>query len=261
MKTLSANKIWFLNGVVVGALLFLAGLWGFLSMMEWATAATYNVYFNNVEQGANSTAAPTLHISDSKPVGAQPTSVSETRDPAAEPSAAEPNKASEPKASESQLPVGASTAARIEALSESSNRWFRLSFLGTSNLSGSDPRDDQGGKKAGAMLMGSIFPLRDFGINAFAGVAPAGKGYYGGELEFDPLHLGLFGLDHLIDAGFVVGASSMGQREGFDIVHSGVRMAVNFGPHYSIVGGLRTHLNQGEGDRDWLADAGVSIRF
>jgi hypothetical protein len=259
MKTMNKNTIWFLNGMLAGGAVFLIGLWGLLAMMEWATAATYNVFFNNVEQGPNSTASPTLHITGSKPE-AQPASVSQPETPTVEAPqnpVIESPKVEAPKTSVTPAPIS-ETRATVADVSDVGPKYFRAAFVATSFFS---PGESAANRPIGAAIRASFFPLRDFGISAFAGAVSGRPAYFGGELEFEPIHLGLFGVDRFVEVGTVVGASSIDSRQGWDRVHGGVQTALNFGSRYSLTAGLRTHLSNQNLPRDWMADAGVSLRF
>jgi hypothetical protein len=134
----------------------------FLSFVEGAEAATYNFYFNNTEQGPNSTAAPNVTIQDGKMVKPGGTGASQEPLPA--------------------VPAnGTSVAAPPSVEEDASEARWKLS-LGTIHTTYVDKVDPSGGSYSYSRPIGSItyYVTRELGISLLLGHL------LGSELEVNP---------------------------------------------------------------------------
>ena len=253
-KKVCINTVWLLNGVVVGMISAVIGLWIFEG---WVSAATYNVFFNNVEQGANSTASPTVNISGGKkPVEEAQAPAVETPATPASPVVSVP--------ANPQANAGVSTA-KLETPHAEESHSFKRGRLGilahNISLEGS-PQFNRDSNYGGTAAV-TFFPLANFGLTAFGGAGTSLGAYGGAELEFIPLKLSIFDWNAL-EAGLVVGASTIGrglEDPVWGTMHAGVTAGLNFGEHFGITAGLRTNLTARNQFHYWLADAGLTVRF
>ena len=220
--------------VYIGVCLALAASWSV------ALGATFNVNFNNTEQGNNSTATPMVRVEDGRTVsnGANASSTGQNgahgESPLAEPSA-------NPLTSALSTPPSPAQSVAEEKASKSADetgyggRHVRFG-VGANYL-----RKPGGAIERGAGPIVSIaFPWnRYFGVGFFIGVAgSSGFGLnneskvfpIGGEIEITPLHISLFKSEDLISVGVNLGVNKMTDAHG-DLpvpMHAGARLEVNF---------------------------------
>ena len=230
---------------------------GFASFLfgRFIPAASFNYYFNNVEQGANSKASPVLNVG-SKGI---PTKAAD----AAPENAAESPSSESQEYVESSLPSD-STPAKNETSGEidlsGKESWVRLGIL-THSLGPDVSPFGENNRVGGTVTLG-FFPLRDFGINAMAAVGSLEHFFYGAEFEAVPLRVSLFGLNHFIEGSALVGASSIGKTEGrIGSIHGGVKLGVNFGREIGFTTGFRTNLSDRNRFQYYMMDAGLQIRI
>ncbi len=258
IRKMTSDSIWFLNGLMLGVATILIGL---VLFSNWVHAATYNVLFNNVEQGANGVANPRVDVANGKA-----TKSPEGTTPADAATAANP---------EVNVPVGGVTPVTPVATSETTAAAapptsedhalhpMRVGFF-ASNLAVNRANDDA--SPVGGSLSLGVFPLRDFGLNFFAGTAGTSPhAFYGGELEFIPIRVGVFGAKNAIEVKGMLGATTLGRELGVrderGSVIGGVGATINFGDRYGISAEVRTNLSNRDDYKFTLADAGLTVRF
>jgi hypothetical protein len=220
--------------LLVGLVIGLCGL----AYVAWG--ATYNFYFNNTEQGDNSTATPSVTVSDGK---ATKTPGTPEAQPSPGPSAA-PVVTASPTPVEPPAPIGPAPApataenrseARLSMLSQfwrelplgqDEQRHFRLTAGGASFLSGGS---------IGPIVDAAIVFNKWVAINGFAASLDSDyrrqKATYGAELELTPLHIPL-GEAHprFIELGLVAGVNNIYPLpENYVTPHAGARLTLNFG--------------------------------
>jgi hypothetical protein len=239
-----------LMGFICGIAMVILSLVGF---MRGVQAATYNVLFNNVEQGAGSTANPTVHVADGKAVKSEGTSVNPlaTMEPAPSPAA------SPAAAPEKTVAAGNGTAPAPEG-----NKLRRARFALGGAVLGQNRGDLESGSKWGGSLNASYFFLDELGVNAFTGWTPGRSALVGTELEFVPLHATFFGQPRFIELGALAGASTLGRSQGlWGTVHAGARATVNFSDRYGLTATVRTNLTDRSRYDYLLAEVGLTVRL
>ena len=234
----------YLMGVLVGSLIVFGGLAIFATALR---AATYNTFFNNVEQGANSTANPTLNVSDAK---AKPIATS------SEPAAVESESA--PK---TLIPT---TTAQVQAPaavpSEFSRHRLRFGLLANSSANLDSYSGNE--RQIGGSLSATYFVIDDLGLSAFGGMNSNTRGFFGGELEVVPIHVGIFGLRNLLEVGLLFGTSNLGTNIGtWGSLHGGARLSLALGERFGLSGTVRTNLSERNRFQYVLAEAGLTVRL
>jgi hypothetical protein len=214
-------------------------LFASLGASEWAArAATYNFYFNNTEQGDNSTATPTVTVSDGKAekrLTPQPASAAPVATPVAPP---------EPVAAPVAAFPGASSTAVIPEgpgfLGSDRTAHFRLT-AGVGEVFEAD-------SAIGPFFDLGLFANRYVGVNFYVGVSQLQWDYWwqrsstviGGELELTPLHLGTGAHPDLLELGVLLGASNLYPAEDNWVApHLGGRLSVNFGNYAALTAVVR----------------------
>lgn len=243
--------------------LWLSGTGGVLGL---AGAATYNLYFNNVEQGDNSTATPSVSLS----TDANGKVVEAKKDPGT-PEATPPAPAEEtPAPATTPAPTAQSTAMVNTTSSTANYKWRAIVSTGILNESSggyfNDPyvsHSGDGGYSSynyyyndGVSFNGSLgyFPLEYMGFNAFVGVAD--KLYGGFELEITPIKFNFFGFKDALEIGGMVGISTLAAAQGnVASAHLGLRAGWNFGERWLLSANVRGNAGFVSGD------AGLGMRF
>jgi hypothetical protein len=257
----TSDSIWFFNGLMLGIAAMLIGM---VLFSNWVHAATYNVLFNNIEQGANGVANPKVEVANGK---ATKTADGAAPEAAAASAVATPEvnvPVGTPAAVTPQVPSAGSSASVADGATpeDRSARPIRMglfaSRLGVDTYGNDSP--------VGGNLSLGYFPLRDFGLNFFAGTnGTSPHAFYGGELEFVPIRLGVFGWKNALELKGMLGATTLGRDLGTrgerGSVLGGFGATVNFGDRYGITAEARTNLSNRDDYRFWLADAGLTVRF
>ena len=257
---------------------------GILLLVSVVRAATYNFYFNNTEQGANSTAAPSLTVnSDGKPASAValPVPVG-TAVPAPQP----PDSKSAPqvKAAEEKSVADASqeNEAKMRFLKQ-----FRFTLgAGFAQVKSRSPYEVSGNPYGESTVkaeggLGSIgFFFTDWlGVNFFVGVgANSGGGrmnvFGGGELEIVPIRISLFNVkDFLMLSGLIGGSSvyDLSNSNGAGLEpHAGGRFTLQLSDHWGLTAAARFILNKGYFESNsnyvtsretFIGEAGLTVRL
>lgn len=287
----------FIMGTVFGVLAILIVL---AMLVDLSQAATYNTFFNNVEQGPNSKSNPSLNVNGK---GFSATKRSENSDSDEEigedGSESLTVQSNQPPSRTGGTIAAGSSEEKVQKDSSSGHPLFPMRFTvgvltRSTNFDWGDPLADwksssSSDHRRGGIAGLTLYPLRDFGINGFIGSNPGGKPFYGADLQYIPFRFGIFGLDNLVEAGFLAGASTLGKgttvyeskyRDRIDptsrtssdhtlvpsrtlkgTFHAGLHAGVNFGRRYGIVSTLRTNVTDRSVLRYWLADVGMSVRF
>lgn len=237
-----------------------------------AHSATYNFYFNNTEQGDNSTATPNVTINDGKAPKKQeqkPEVKSEDlpeQYPADEPAVVSPEATPVPSRPTS------TAAARLESRRSFERDHPHWRFIGGAfaahsegnetiersvfdddwdpfNSSYSERRSRSGG---GVLLTGTYFFTPIIGATVFLGSAA------GTEFELTPLHL----LNDTIELGAMVGVTAI----NYDLIdkasaHVGARLGLNFGRNWgiSVAGRMTPYPN--EDFQFQMIEAGLTFRI
>lgn len=249
---------------VAGALILLAA-WN-------AEAATYNFYFNNAEQGDNSTAAPSVVVHD-KGEGQAPV-VQKVPDP--QPSAVPsgqaagitPEPASPSPTSSNESVVPAYLPQPSDLMSKINRRWFRLqggysavgtvqpkndsyttysysSDYGYSTYSSSGSSHGRGGYELSATLL----PSKYVGLTAFYGPV------LGLEVEMIPIH----SWEGKVEMGFMLGVSQV-NSEGGAVGHGGARLSWNTNYPWGVT--LAARLAPTSSNNGYLAlEGGLTYSF
>lgn len=202
-----------------------------LAVAHRATAATYNFYFNNVEQeGDGTSATPTVTVTDPE-TGEQKEVVGEKADPAEE-STTEEAAAPEP-----------STERSVEAPKERKRGSTRI-ITSAVGLAGKTQDPDPYGWSATPSAMGGFSAEfgwelgRHLGVNLLAGVleedAGSSEAFFGAEAEWFLIRNSQFQLEALL------GGTSLAAADGNSAsVHAGGRMTVGLFPDMGLSLGIR----------------------
>lgn len=235
-------KRWFKSfwQILVGLTL---GMFG-LAWVAWG--GSYNFYFNNTEQGSNSTATPTVTVTtdEKSKSGANSVPASETGTAPAAQTVTVPGSA--------PGPVSANTVAATEDSSKKSRR-FRASATGL--VMG---RKAGGEKSVGGGLGFAYFPVREIGLNIYGfGMNGGGEdGVVGLDLEVLPLRFSLGRFENLIETGPILGASTFKRASGNLVtLHAGLRLNFNLGEQWSITSSARINMGYK------MAEAGIAVHL
>ncbi len=266
-----------------------------VTALTWAAwSATYNFYFNNTEQGNNSTASPTLQVNDGKPTGtgagnhsllplaaASPVPPPEPV-PSAAPSAAPvvvvpvaPPGATEPIGAPAVTAPAAAPVAippTVEPATDSSAefkpsyfpfRHFRFDLGGSAVYA-----NESGGITFGPSLGVAYFPVKGLGFHFYAGVMNTnmynpndgsfdGQSVFGGgELELLPVRVSIGRFEDVFELGVLAGASTINASEdNLVTAHAGAVVNFNLGERWGISGIVRGNLGY------VMASAGLTIHL
>lgn len=224
--------------------------WGLLGI---AGAATYNLYFNNTEQGDNSTATPSLSVAtdgagklEVKKNGETAATAPETPLPTPQ-TTIPPQPTILPPPMIQAAPGSAQSVASVFTAPNTDHKW-RASVVGGVFAEGYFD-----GASIGANL--GYFPLSYLGFNAFVGGLDTS--FHGGaELELTPFKLNVFGFQDTLEVGAMIGLNSLAAASSnFVSAHIGARAAWNFGSRWMVTTQVRGNLGF------ITADAGLGYRF
>jgi hypothetical protein len=242
-----------------------------------AWGATYNFYFNNVEQGPNSQASPSVSIQDGKLVGADPKSAPEvvpsptpTPTDVAAPSgdtvpAKEPEEEGEPRPTEAAAPVSTEVA---EWRSKPRHRNWRIDALGVASASWADSESGRSGVSAGYGVIAALTwnPIDVFGVRAFGGAMRKTTAYvdtsyvnnypyvssttdssivpiFGAEAEWNPIRVNFWGVEDWFTAGIFGGLSNIHTApENIVSLHAGIRARMNLTEALGLLAQTRFNL-------------------
>jgi hypothetical protein len=232
----------------------LAGLtlavWILVLVSQFAKAATFNNYFNNVEQGPNSVSNPTLTVSG----GAVENKKSAT---ALQPDTQESTAPipTQPVVAEQIGPGNQSNQAitAINATQPEVSPWRLGLFVETLGTKDQDKNQ----RSKGGLLSLSYTLNSSFSVSALGAALTEKKSYYGAEAEITPIHLSLFDARDLLDLGLLVGGTSLGKGTP----HIGLKAAINFGPRYALVAQFRSTITSKDEKRFGSGDLGFTMRF
>lgn len=249
------NRAWWIG------LMLIPGLLTFVLVTQ---GATYNFIFNNTEQGPNSSATPSIHVSPDGlvqktagvPAGVVSGATSEGAStsvgaPAGVPPTGLPQNAA-------SVPQASSEVARTALTGDTAAHDRRWRFdLGLATVWEYGHVGDFGEGRISPSLGVSFFPVSQVGLHAFIGsMMNDYTPFFGGfEIELIPLQIGFGRFNRLIEAGLLAGVSSSSSSYQRLLAHAGARINVNLGEQWGLTTGLRlNHANV-------FADAGLSIRF
>jgi hypothetical protein len=262
IRKMTTDSIWFLNGLMLGIATMIIGL---VLFSNWVHAATYNVLFNNVEQGANGVANPRVDVANGKATKSPDGTVPADAATAANPEVNGPGVGGPAPVTPVVSSATSETTAAAVAPTPGDHAVhpMRVGFF-ASNLAVN--RSNDNASPVGGNLSLGFFPLRDFGLNFFAGTAGTSPhAFYGGELEFIPIRVGVFGANNAIEVKGMLGATTLGRELGVrderGSVIGGVGATINFGDRYGISAEVRTNLSNRDDYKFTLADAGLTVRF
>lgn len=210
-----------------------------------ASAATYNFYFNNTEQGDNSTATPTVTLNGDK----LKTTAEKTAGTSAPASVPAPASASSAPAVASHESTTALSPGEIAA--PEFRHWRVTGGLVTKSSA-----------LGGSVNLGYFFN-REFGINAYGGglgqnfVSGNSQHFFGGaELEVVPIRISVGRIDNLIDLGALLGVSTLeADEDNWISPHAGIRMNLNLGSRWALTTTTRFNASYAMGE------LGIAIRL
>ncbi len=216
-----------------------------------AYGATYNFYFNNTEQGPNSTASPSLTVTDGK---ATSTGADKTNVPT-------PAPASETLAPAPSPTATTTTSAQVSALAPEADgprkRKWRIAALG--HAQDRDNAFDMSYSKLGSGVSVGFFPIRELGLSLTAGATRIEKNpeaFALAELDFIPIHIALGSWENAIEGGVIGGFNTIRRVNGnAGSLHAGARVGINFSESFGLTASYR--LNAGLR----MAEAGIVIRI
>lgn len=220
-------------------------------------AATYNFYFNNTEQGNNSTATPSLTVQDGKMVPT--TSASPTPDASASPAPAAPQAAPAPQASQE---VGFYSQPRRK------KHHFRfiggaaytdISYKKPGDVFNSNPRDPRpfweqttlvSSRRANFSVSGSWFFSEHTGLSVVLGDV------IGTEFEFAPL-----GVSEFFQPAIMAGLGTGGAVSTSVFPYVGARAQLNLGKNFGISFAVRKDIPTDEDLKVASFEAGLVFRL
>ncbi len=229
---------------------------------KFSKAASYNFFFNNVEQGANSTASPTLTV-DGKKVKEKSAQQIKQEDGEI-PTESTPESATEKNGTTSSdgavIPQESASIKRLPQKTEPkfralvSGAWFSQAPSLSSNLKRQDSQ--------GASLTVTLTPLKYLGFSFLVGQTygiDKGFQHLGAEVELTPLHVGLFGFDNLLEAGVMAGAMASNENKSGKVgrLSLGARAALNFGGDWVLNASYRANVIA----HNRYAELGLGYRF
>lgn len=250
-----------ITGIFILVTLIVIELYTFTQIVE---AATYNVFFNNVEQGANSTSNPQLQISDGK--------VKKQTEDA--PAATTPTTNNTEDTNVTQRPVGSSESSDkpVIASEESKTRKFRFGLMGhVSRINSLDSNYFNYNREftsRGANISLAYFPMKEMGISLYTGfsalsgryVEDASANYLGLDMEIVPLRIALFGLEDFIKiSGLIGGVTNYHWDTSRALI--GAKVGVQFGPRVELAAGVKTNLTDRKTYKETMLDAGIQFHF
>jgi len=228
------------------SLLSILGWFGMASWMAWG--ATYNIYFNNVEQGSNGTANPSLTVSGdgkvTKTSGELQQAVQQT-----EPIEEKP-KVDLPVANTANV----TTATQAAVISEphESSRFPHWRVMGAA---AGVYEETHSRASLGSTINLGYFVTRGLVLNAFGG-AYEKAGFGGAETEVRLISVSLGRFDNVIDLGMMLGGSSLGAVSGNAAsMHAGLRANLNFGDQWGFTAAIRGNLGY------VMAEGGLAIHL
>jgi hypothetical protein len=219
-------------------------------------AGTYNFYFDNAEQGDNSTATPTVKVNGNEKSDADVTQhpAASSNAPAASPVAVAPH-----LVSDEETPRSGVNWNLADLFNQ--NRFHHFSFgVGYANFdySSKAPYDSNtymGGDSGEGPLFSVGYDLnRDIGLKIYMAQL---DNYWidGANLELTPIHISIGKVDDLIDLGGLVGAEEFHDGWPGEKFVFGPRMNVNLTPAIQITSACRfTTASR-------LIEAGMALRL
>jgi hypothetical protein len=250
--------------------------------LAWvAYGATYNFYFNNTEQGPNSTATPHVTVTDGNLTGAESKTMMGPKKPESEEDKEEvPAPAPAAAAAPAPAPAAAASSVAVAPAVEPEGphpvSHLRLLVGGgfvapkeTVNYPGySDPFGNSSGAYSyrshqihpGAKFELGFFGTRDVGLNFFGGGYSDSydrpHGFGGAELEIQPVHVSIGKAYDLINFGIMVGATTLGRvDDNWVAAHAGARLQFNIGDGWGFAATTRANLGF------YAADGSLVIRL
>ena len=214
LRKMGRNLSW---QTLVGVVFGLTGV----AYVSWG--ATYNLYFNNTEQGNNSTATPNLTVTDGKvsssgagTTNAAPAAVTTNT---TGPAVAEPVH-TEPVAAPSERADATSIAEAEPERPKKRTKWFKLTAGAGAAIQKYDPHNLNGmgsdfrSTQPALVIEGSMNLVKDLGINIFAASNvssshESSSGFFGAELELMPLHLSIGRFENVLDLGLLAGVNNI----------------------------------------------------
>lgn len=241
---------------------------GLTSVGYVAFGATYNFYFNNTEQGDNSTATPAVTVHGDGKVE-KSAGLPELQTPPAPVQSPGPKLAVEDFSSRpsAPLPIPAPAEGKTEARTSMWGQWWDDLPLGSTEL-----RHFRVTAGATALLNGdhigpsfnaAIVFNKYVAINGYAAYFAPSRwrehehGIYGGELELTPLHIPV-GATHprFIELGLVAGVSNLFPLpENYVSPHGGGRLTLNFGKTLALSGVFRGNAGY------QMVEGGLSVKL
>jgi hypothetical protein len=237
-------------------MLTLGTSFGVMGIAWVALGATYNIYFNNVEQGNNSTATPNVSIN----TGEKPPVAAASPVPSAIPAIEAVNPPTPVPPAEQ--PAAKTTAALPETGEDGAvsrrHRW-RLMALGGYVLqsgSGITPEISLGYSFAKSLTLSLYASPGSFGgyssssshygygstASELSSAYPS-TAMIGAELEVTPFRIAMGRTDDLVDLGLLLGASTYGRSEGNVVsLDAGARATVNIGEQFGVTIAARGNL-------------------
>lgn len=241
-------------------LLFLAAA---AAVASTAWGATYNFYFNNMEQGDNGQATPTVLVGPSPQPGIQQAQVA----PAPEAAPVAPVTATP----EGPAPAASQAVAIAPDPAPSELRRVRLTFAAAGvwqNVQESYSYEYAANGYSYTSRRGTAGGLIGLGAYLSRGVALSGYfGAYeafgggasplvGADLELVPLRLSLGKWADAIEGALLLGASTFRRAEGnWVALHAGARLSFNFGSAWGVTAAARANLGS------VIGEAGLVVRL
>ncbi|MBS1983686.1 MAG: hypothetical protein JST16_05890 [Bdellovibrionales bacterium] len=226
-------------------------LLGMIGMVSVAGAAVYNMYFNNVEQGDNSTATPSVTVHKTE----EGTKVTKTSGDGTVASPVVENPAPAPAPVAAPVAAEATSVAAAPRAVDSGLKW-RFS------LNGGRSYNSGGWASSGKSIALNLgyFPLPYLGFNVWGGHTFLHTGDRwaegGAEIEVDPVKLNLFGFTDSVEVGVMAGLSNLGRSpDNYVSLYAGARVALNFASRWNI--NVTGRGNYGF----YTVDAGLGYRF
>ncbi|NCN26698.1 hypothetical protein GW915_03915 [bacterium] len=268
-KTKLIADVYFLGlSIAVLSLFFLAMKSG---------AADYNFYFNNTEQGDNSTNTPSMSV-NGKPVTVE----NEQKIEGAEGESESIQPEILPPAPMNQTGVTMPVVDR-----KPRPKYFRamlgiLAPIKAPEAAGQadgffDQQYQPGDEDSASMMLSfGVMPLKYLGFNVFASGYSAGtdNGTIGAEVEVNPIHVGLFGFEDTLELGAMAGVWNLSRvRHEEDFIGTtrkkeksatgfvGARVGLNFGKEAATKASWIVSTEFRASQDHQLANLGIGLKF
>lgn len=228
------------------------GILIFMGVASKVEAATFSYIFNNVEQGDNGTANPSIVVDGEK--------VTKVPGDGKTPVILSSQEQNVPSVGNPALPFKYRLMLLGNQLSRSQDGGTGYSAIREDLKEGTSKEKRN---KSNLSLAGSIYLTKNLAATGFWARNRSSGGYWGGELEYTPIRLEVLGASDFVELGILAGGSSMAKDtiNKTVVMHAGIRASVNIFKHLGITSAIRSNITDRKLSRYTMAEAGLAYRF